>query len=437
MENEPSIDYNTINFSRIETDWEIISLVLSQEDIDNLVAEAAALTVIAGESHLFMETTVIDLESICTLDYRRLPELTPDKVKLMEQWLSGQTESVVDMLFLELKSTLTLGWYKPQSNDDIRAISYHNSVFNLLLYRHAQLLSSKFSSNRYNMPYWLRLSQLRIMSHIPNKLIHDAKLYEIFFFPIHQRGLNATSVSINGEKFITANFGLSGILNELNRFIYHFQETEDFSLGNREIRALPEIIPIVLYFLNSGSSVHFLPQFVFGTSTWKIKTLSDYQLDFIILHEISHHILLHPERAKLIKDHVERKHKIKQFEYEADTLANALMASGVVKRGQYTAIVYTDAVEAVELLFEHMNFIEKMEEIIRNRFGSYMNISSTTGSHPDAYTRLEYFHRIFKNKKRPLSEIALYAKNLYKKMTDHCLELSNEDIANLIKKYII
>lgn len=293
------------------------------------------------------------------------------------------------------------------------------------------------------MPYWLRLSQLRIMSHIPNNLINNAQLDKIFFFPIHRRGLNATSCSINGQKYVTANFGLNGILHELNRFIYHFQSTEVYSLGNREKRALPEIVPVVLYFLTSCSPRYFFPQFLFGQSGWKVKTLTDYQLDFIVLHEIAHHILEHPERASLIKDYVERQNKITKFEYEADTLANALMASAVMTeregepRNKNSVIVYADAIEAVELLFEHMNFIEQMEENIRSRFGGVINIASIKGAHPDAYTRLEYFHRIFKDENRPLSEIAIYARGLYNKMIDYCRELSNDEMASLMRNYLV
>lgn len=72
----------------------------------------------------------------------------------------------------------------------------------------------------------------------------------------------------------------------------------------------------------------------------------------------------------MIKDYVERQNKIKQFEYEADTLANVLMASSIITKGnveprsKHSVIVYADAIEAVVLLFEHMNFIEEMEEII-------------------------------------------------------------------------
>ncbi|MBH2683706.1 hypothetical protein I5L12_18975 [Serratia marcescens] len=443
MDQRQVVDFNEINFNKISTDWALINLVISKEDIDDIVANAAALTIQGGESPLFMESTILDLESLCTLDYRQLPELTHNQVDLMEKRLSGETDSVLDMFFLELRCAFSLGWKVPESNNDIRAISFHNSNFNNLIYRKANFLASNFGSNRYKMPYWLRLSQLRIMSHIPNKLINNAQLDEIFFFPIHRRGLNATSCSINGQKYVTANFGLNGILHELNRFIYHFQSTEVYSLGSREKRALPEILPVVLYFLTSCSPRHFFPQFLFGQSGWKVKTLTDYQLDFIVLHEIAHHILEHPEQASLIKDYAERQKKITQFEYEADTLANALMASAVITerndepRNKHSVIVYTDAIEAVELLFEHMNFIEQMEKNIRYRFGQFINIASTKGTHPDAYTRLEYFHRVFKDEDRPLSETALYARSLYNKMTDYCLELSDDEMASLMRNYII
>ncbi|MBG2688517.1 hypothetical protein F1521_09580 [Klebsiella oxytoca] len=438
-----AVDFNTISLNKISTDWDLISFVISKDEIDDIVASAAALTIQGGESPLFMESTILDLESLCTLDYRQLPELTHIQVDLMEKRLSGETDSVVDMFFLELRCTFSLGWKVPESNDDIRAISYHNSTFNNLIYRKADFLASSFGSNRYKMPYWLRLSQLRIMSHIPNNLINNAQLDKIFFFPIHRRGLNATSCSINGQKYVTANFGLNGILHELNRFIYHFQSTEVYSLGNREKRALPEIVPVVLYFLTSCSPRYFFPQFLFGQSGWKVKTLTDYQLDFIVLHEIAHHILEHPERASLIKDYVERQNKITKFEYEADTLANALMASAVMteregeSRNKNSVIVYADAIEAVELLFEHMNFIEQMEENIRSRFGGVINIASIKGAHPDAYTRLEYFHRIFKDENRPLSEIAIYARGLYNKMIDYCRELSNDEMASLMRNYLV
>lgn len=438
-----AVDFNTISLNKISTDWDLISFVISKDEIDDIVASAAALTIQGGESPLFMESTILDLESLCALDYRQLPELTHIQVDLMEKRLSGETDSVVDMFFLELRCTFSLGWKVPESNDDIRAISYHNSTFNNLIYRKADFLASSFGSNRYKMPYWLRLSQLRIMSHIPNNLINNAQLDKIFFFPIHRRGLNATSCSINGQKYVTANFGLNGILHELNRFIYHFQSTEVYSLGNREKRALPEIVPVVLYFLTSCSPRYFFPQFLFGQSGWKVKTLTDYQLDFIVLHEIAHHILEHPERASLIKDYVERQNKITKFEYEADTLANALMASAVMTerddepRNKNSVIVYADAIEAVELLFEHMNFIEQMEENIRSRFGGVINIASIKGAHPDAYTRLEYFHRIFKDENRPLSEIAIYARGLYNKMIDYCRELSNDEMASLMRNYLV
>lgn len=438
-----AVDFNTISLNKISTDWDLISFVISKDEIDDIVASAAALTIQGGESPLFMESTILDLESLCTLDYRQLPELTHIQMDLMEKRLSGETDSVVDMFFLELRCTFSLGWKVPESNDDIRAISYHNSTFNNLIYRKADFLASSFGSNRYKMPYWLRLSQLRIMSHIPNNLINNAQLDKIFFFPIHRRGLNATSCSINGQKYVTANFGLNGILHELNRFIYHFQSTEIYSLGNREKRALPEIVPVVLYFLTSCSPRYFFPQFLLGQSGWKVKKLTDYQLDFIVLHEIAHHILEHPERASLIKDYVERQNKITKFEYEADTLANALMASAVMTerddepRNKNSVIVYADAIEAVELLFEHMNFIEQMEENIRSRFGGVINIASIKGAHPDAYTRLEYFHRIFKDENRPLSEIAIYARGLYNKMIDYCRELSNDEMASLMRNYLV
>ncbi|MEQ5238913.1 hypothetical protein MNY66_17210 (plasmid) [Moellerella wisconsensis] len=169
MDDRPVVDFNAISYAKISTDWDIISLVISKEDIDDIVVRAAALTIQGGESSLFMEATILDLESLCTLDYRQLPELTKDQVVLMEERLSGETDSVIDMFFLELRCTITLGWKEPESNDDIRSISYHNSTFNNLIYRKANFLASNFGSNRYNMPYWLRLSQLRVMSHIPNK----------------------------------------------------------------------------------------------------------------------------------------------------------------------------------------------------------------------------------------------------------------------------
>lgn len=182
MDDRPAVDFNAISYAKISTDWDIISLVISKEDIGDILVRAAALTIQGGESPLFMEATILDLESLCTLDYRQLPELTKDQVVLMEEKLSGETGSVIDMFFLELRCTITLGWKEPESNDDIRSISYHNSIFNNLIYRKANFLASNFGSNRYNMPYWLRLSQLRVMSHIPNKLINEAQLDEIFFF---------------------------------------------------------------------------------------------------------------------------------------------------------------------------------------------------------------------------------------------------------------
>lgn len=128
-----AVDFNTISLNKISTDWDLISFVISKDEIDDIVASAAALTIQGGESPLFMESTILDLESLCTLDYRQLPELTHIQVDLMEKRLSGETDSVVDMFFLELRCTFSLGWKVPESNDDIRAISYHNSTFNNLI----------------------------------------------------------------------------------------------------------------------------------------------------------------------------------------------------------------------------------------------------------------------------------------------------------------
>lgn len=57
MDDRPVVDFNAISYAKISTDWDIISLVISKEDIDDIVVRAAALTIQGGESPLFMEVT--------------------------------------------------------------------------------------------------------------------------------------------------------------------------------------------------------------------------------------------------------------------------------------------------------------------------------------------------------------------------------------------
>lgn len=184
------------------------------------------------------------------------------------------------------------------------------------------------------------------------------------------------------------------------------------------------------------------PTILFHGSVKRVKFITECQVDFILTHEIAHHILEHPQKAAVIGDIESRQQKKIGFEVEADALANYLLALNNIEGKtsisyeEDSYVNYNEIVEGVEVLFEHMHFCELMADMIRDDFGAYVSIFSLKdGVHPPAIERLKIFLSPISESTRNPSELSIYARNIYVEIISYYKGLNFSEKAEMLRVF--
>ena len=135
--------------------------------------------------------------------------------------------------------------------------------------------------------------------------------------------------------------------------------------------------------------------------------LTNDQIEFIVMHELGHVALKHPDRLKAARSKYSDVRELQhEFEFGADAFALGLLRSRLLGSSQgprpetvsgsaqakdwiadYTS--YQHGIGAMYLLFTYMNFVQRAGELLGSRLAGFIPIKQQMDSHPRASARLE------------------------------------------------
>ncbi|EEU0313205.1 hypothetical protein EFV10_03475 [Escherichia coli] len=437
--------YNKYYYDRIAKDNKLCDILLKQHQIDIIMAETYLGVPESCRKELGGNrfNMVIDLESFMVVDYSSFPELSDTQKELITSACNYHDQKIWETIFSGIRNTFVMSWNEPNSNNMLKAMQEHEISLAKTLAAASGKMAENFDKTKKLLPYWMRFSQLRLLSHIPNKIIKESSLHNIAFFPIKKRGMNATSANKDGIRFITANYALRDVLFEFNRQLEHFYSTTHMSHRPRAYRAINHFIPLVIYLCTNVECIAYIPPTIlFNDSVKRVKFITECQIDFILMHEIAHHILEHPQKSVIISDIESKKKKKIGFEVEADALANYLLAVNNIEGvepalyNEDSYVNYNEIVEGVEVLFEHMHFCEQMSDLIRDDFGSYVRIATLKdGVHPPAMERLKIFLSPINKNTWKQSKLSMYARDFYTEIISYYKGMSISDKTEMLKVF--
>jgi hypothetical protein len=389
------------------SDNELCLPFISKEEIDLILAEVAAM--VGGRTDK-VPKVVLDLEHLQVLDYRKLPHITKEQVDYINLVQSQNVIAPEELSYLALRSLFSFVWDMPSSKEDVELAAAFELALTEVLQKHSWRISETLSKNDSLLPYWLRLSFLRVMTAMPEPTINELGLHKINCVPIKRRAFNATSILFDGSSLIGFNYALEPILKVMNRYLMHFFTTQHLAGEARLKRAWNEIVPVVLHF-SVGVPVKRISGYsiLFSFEVAKeVHSLTAEQIDFVLTHEIGHIVYEHalrmregPNRA----DSITLRH---EFEYQADTFAKEVLRSKLINRMRYelhpnrmseviasdclqktrnAVFDYAESIEAVRLLFVYMDFIEKAKALIDAKLGGFFGSVAHKGTHPPAAAR--------------------------------------------------
>lgn len=388
----------------------------------------------------------VDLDQLMTLDYRSLPNVTDRQKMVIEKLFNSAPISPDELIFQALRTVLFTSFPFPENKEELIKMCYYRHTENNVALNMAHELSAKFSEPMILQPYWPRLSQLRIMMHIPEHFIKKTELDNIIFYPVKQRGMNASSLVYEKTRFIRVNYALEPILDDFNTILIHFHSTEAMAGEKRYFRALTCLIPRALYFSTEISPLKFPPNPIcFEDSSQLIHKLSAEQIDFIMMHELSHHLFEHPQKKHEVLKSDDAIDKLKDFELEADYLPAKMILlrfhdaeNRSKKRGDrkipFEAIKSLDlSITSALILFEHMNFVEEANEILRDKLSGILPVNFTSGTHPPSKERKEKFLEALGEHFRGSSPLSRYASSFYENALIKLNNMNSMEVMEIIK----
>jgi len=338
---------------------------------------------------------IMDLEQIQVLDYTQIPEIEQEQVDYISEKLRLSPFAPDDLAFLSLRSLYCYSWDNLTYQEDAILALKVESALNYILKRVSVEIARDLIYQDSLLPYWVRLSYLRVMSKIPKEVIDRSNLKSVTCFPNKKKSFNAFSIMLQNTSVVGFNYALEPILKILNRFLIHFYSTQHLSGGSRIARAWGEILPIVRYFNNDASASELMSGCILisqNDATTVHRIVAD-QIDFIMMHELGHLFHGHPRKLSQIvgtENEVEKRYAL---EIEADKFAHEIYKSWCykdrdnpeeleIKLNEYAVLI-----EAVELLFIFMKFIDKSKLLINRKVGRE-SASSSESTHPSSDKRL-------------------------------------------------
>jgi hypothetical protein len=433
------------------TDFDLCLPVLEKDRLYEILAKVA-ITVerIMGFGPTCV--TCLDLEQLQIVNYGKFEGISKEQLECMARLHSQEPIWPEEMIYLALRSLFQYVWPKPTSNDDVRFVATHDAVLHKVLCDTALDLAKQFAAPDALLPYWGRLAFLRIMVDIPTENISRWGLDHVACTLVKKAKLNARTFTLDIDSLIGINYVLEPILKQLNRYLIHYFSTEEMAGPNRLIRAWNSIASTVRYFWSEVAATELMrfPTILFDEQmALMAHHLTADQVSFIVMHELGHVALNHPRQiqAKVAKNG-DIKTLRHEFEFAADGFALGLIRSKLLQslRPQSTSPSATEAETnslehttasfhkyqemlcAIYLLFVYMDFIQRAGELLRNRLGGRINISSRMDTHPEARARLERLERMNLGEFLYTSPIQRYAQDFLQSVLDYATTLDDESL---------
>jgi hypothetical protein len=382
----------------LKTDFDVCKPVIAGDAL-TAIREQVAIRVYQTMGTGPNPSLYLDLEQLQVVDYSAFEGVSEEQREFITRLHTREPIWPEEMIFFALRSLFQFGWPKPTSNDDIRFAAAYDHVLNQVLTDTALDLAKRFTAADALLPYWGRLAFLRVMVEIPIDNISRFGLDRVACTLVKKAKLNATTFALENGSVIGMNYALEPILKHLNRYLIHYFSTDEIAGPNRLSRAWEGIAPTVLYFWSDVAVTELVRSstILFDEHTAIMAHhLTTDQVAFIVMHELGHVALDHPERLQAERnkgcDVTSLRH---EFEFAADGFALGLMRSRLVKEvlakstnpkaaeadndpvAQITASLheYQQGLGAVYVLFVFMDFIQRAGELLRDRLAS----TSTSG----------------------------------------------------------
>ncbi|MFM2651577.1 hypothetical protein AAFX23_14175 [Vibrio alginolyticus] len=265
------------------------------------------------------------------------------------------------------------------------------------------------------------------------EVIERSNLTSVACFPNKKKSFNAFSTMLQNSSVVGFNYALEPILKILNRFLIHFYSTQHLSGSSRIARAWGEIVPVVRYFNNDASASDLVSGCILisqDDATTVHRLVAD-QIDFIMMHELGHLFHSHPRKLSQIvgvEDELEKRHEL---EVEADKFAHEIYKSWCYEvrdepeKLKTNLNEYAALIEAVELLFIFMRFVDESKSLINEKVGKESSGSSES-THPSSDIRLSLLRQL--SGLEVNSPIVKYAEKFFEDILLYARGLSEEEI---------
>ncbi|RWF67351.1 hypothetical protein [Mesorhizobium sp.] len=432
----------------LKSDNDLCKSVIPSEEVQAILREVGLRVFqVAGPGP--KPVVALDLEHLQVADYAAFEKLTSRQRQQIAMLHTGSPIRPEEMVFLALKSLFQFVWPEPTSEDDIRYACYYHSALNDILVNRALDLASAFSSPEALLPYWGRLAFLRVMVDLPPDNISRFGLEGVACTLVKRPKLNATTIAIEGGSLICMNYALEPILKHLNTFLLHFHSTKDWSGPDRLSRAWEGIVPTVLHFWADIAVTRItrnpIPIYEEATAYLAHQMTAD-QLSFIVMHELGHVALDHPQRLSKEQATGYDVTVIRnEFEFAADAFALGLMRSRFIVRTRVAigaAVeaeqllvgprvnsmlhVYQSQLGSVYLLFTYMDFVQRAGELLRHRLNGRTGINARMDTHPNAKQRLDRLELMNLGEYLYTSQLQRYATEFLQSVLDHAAALNDD-----------
>lgn len=395
---------------------------------------------------------LLHLEQLQVVDYSAFPDVPAHQQEFIRGLQKIEPIRAEEMVFLALRSMVAFSWPVPSSNAHIlKAVEFEDAV-NRYLIQAALDIGPSVKETAFRLPYWGRLTFLHVLSVFPAESVEKFGLQDLSVALLKAPALNARTFALEKGAVLGLNYALEPILTCLNRYIYHFMHTQHSAGTDRVARAWHGFLPIVLHFWstvpafalsNAGCTIFFDDK-----APAAAMTETTYQLEFILLHEIAHSLLNHP---KITLEYTEPSSAVlalrHEFEFAADAFALSFLKSQTFNALRYTLnpgrkagndeasgaptqplLRYVDAVDAVDLLFTYMDFIDDAGRMLKARLGGKVRFRDELDSHPaarDRWSRLELSNAGDIPFTRSTSR---YAKGLFENVLDYAARLNDDEL---------
>lgn len=410
--------------------------VIDGKEISMIPAEAAYMAGVNNPENF--PQLILDLEQIQVLDYTKIPLNTEDQISYIQNMLRDSPYEPEDLAFLALKSLYSFSWNKLETQNDFVLAMRVEAAFIHVIKKKAESIASELIYRDALLPYWVRLSYLRVMSKVPEPVIQRSSLKAVTCFPIKRKSFNAYSAMLKDSSIIGFNYALEPILKILNRFFIHYYTTQHLAGPNRYERAWNEISSVVRYFSGKAGATELIPCSLLLSidDVKQVHSMTADQIDFIMMHEMGH---IYHEHPKMILDIIgtdDEREKRQVFELEADNFSHRVYKSWFIESPEEKKDMtqklnaYAGMLESVELLFIYTDFINRAKNLINTILGDdYFSTSNV--SHPLSEERLAALHNNAVLKIN--SAMVKYAKEFFENVLNHVKNLEIDGLGASLK----